>query len=262
MEKTVTTEAKEKPQLVFTDAYRGTYINAIEAKAFQKKGQAKGDPKYSGSFIVEPKMIDKEGKQVIDPASDFGKLQIEVVRMLKAKHPEKKLIIGRRMTQEELDSGKAVEVNVPWQKGEKLVASMKGDDSKKAEASKVYNGKYVIKGSSKYRPALDAVEPGTGKLISYANADESVIKGKASKYFYSGAYFLPTFSLNYYDGDEGKPSGVSLYLNALLFCKHGERLGGRSHNPAEAYKGYLGKVSQEDPTDGAAAEELPEDDFS
>src|ERR1700719_4854481 len=122
---TMSEEAKtQKPSFVFTDAYRGTYVNIIEARAFKKKGQEKGDPKYGASIIVEPKFVDNNGKQSIDPASDFGRLQVEVVRMLKAKHPGKKLIIGRRMTQEELDSGEAVEVNVPWQKGEKLVASM------------------------------------------------------------------------------------------------------------------------------------------
>lgn len=262
----MTEAATQKPQLAFTDGYRGTYVNIIEARAFKKKGQDKGDPKYGASFIVEPKMIDKDGKSVIDPASDLGKLQTEVARMLKAKHPGKKLVIGRRMTQEELDSGTAVEVNVPWQKGEKLVAAMKSkdggpaSDEKKADALKVYAGKVIIKGSSKYRPAIDAVEPGTGKILSFTNSDEGVIKAQASKFFYSGAFFLPTFSLNYYDGDEGKPSGVSLYLNALLFTKHGERIGGRNHNPAEAYKGYLGKISQEDPTGGAAAEELSEDE--
>jgi hypothetical protein len=261
MKNEMTTETKEqKPQFAFTDAYRGTYINIIEAKAFKKKGQDKGDPKFGGSFIIEPKYVEKDGKQVIDPASDFGRLQIEVVRMLKAKHPGKKLVIGRRMTQEELDSGNAVEVKVPWAKGETLYAKQE-DASKKAEMAKTYAGKFVLKGSSKYRPAIDALEPGTGKLLAFTNSDESVIKTQAAKFFYSGAWFLPTFSLNYYDGDEGKPGGVSLYLNALLFCKHGERLGGRQHNPAEAYKGYIGKISQEDPTAGAEVEELPEDDF-
>jgi len=260
------TEATQKPQLAFNEGYRGTYVNIIEARAFKKKGQDKGDPKYGASFIIEPAFIDKDGKQVIDPASDLGKLQAEVARMLKAKHPGKKLIIGRRMTQEELDSGAAVEVNVPWQKGEKLVAAMKGKDGgpasedKKAEALKLYAGKIVLKGSSKYRPAIDAIEPGTGKLLAFTGLEEGVIKAQASKFFYSGAFFLPTFSLNYYDGDEGKPSGVSLYLNALLFTKGGERIGGRTHNPAEAYKGYIGKISQEDPGSNAAVEELSEEE--
>lgn len=247
------TTTKEKPQFTFTDKYRGTYTFVTEAKAFKKKGQIKGDPKYSSMFLIEPKYIEKDGKKIIDPSSDLGRLQAEVVRMLKAKYPGKKLVVGRRMTQEELDSGEAVEVNVPWFKGEKEGERLKAK-GKEADAA-IYAGKFCVKGSSKYRPLLDVIEG--GKVVSLTT-DEAV-KASAGKYFYSGAWFLPTFGLHAYDGDEGKSGGVSMYLNALLFCAHGERLGGRSHNPAEAYKGYLGKISDEDPTGGAASEELDDE---
>lgn len=254
----MTTVTNEKPQFAFTDSYRGTFINIIASKAFKKKGQEKGDPKFSGLFIIEPKFIDKDGKQVIDPASDFGRLQAEIVRMLKAKFPGKKLVIGRRMTQEELDSGSAIEVLVPWQKGDALVK--KSDEKYKEENARLFTGKYVVKASSKYRPAIDAVEPGTGKLLQYTNADEAVIKSEGAKFFYSGAWFLPTFVLNFYQGDDDNPSGVSLYLQSILFCRHGDRIGGKKHNPAEAYKGYLGKISAEDPTGEPIAEELADEE--
>lgn len=253
-------EKQEKIKVSFTEGYRGTYLNVLEPKAFARKGQVKGDPKYSGTFIVQPKYVEKDGKKVIDTTSDLGRLMVQVMDVLKANYPGKKLVIGRRMTQEELDAG-AVEVNVPWQKGEKLIESQKKGAAEKGKAfdeeaaKKLYDGTICIKASSKYPVALDVIDNKT--LISLSTPE--AIKATGPKYFYSGAYFLPTFSLNFYKGDEKNNGGVSLYLDAVLFTKHGDRIGGRTHNAAEAYKGYLGKISQEDPTEGMPAENMDDE---
>lgn len=253
-------EKQEKPSITFSQGYRGTYINVLEARAFARKGQAKGDPKYSATVIVTPAYVDRNGKQVIDPASDLGKLMQMVTDTLKAVYPGKKLVVGRRMTQEELDVG-AVEVNVPWFKGEKEIARMKEKQGAKFDevaAKKLYAGTVCVKASSKYQPALDVIDKAApGGVVTLTTPE--AIKAIGTKHFYSGAFFLPTFALNPYKGDEKNNGGVSLYLNALLFVKHGERIGGRVHNAAEAYKGYLGKISQEDPTEGMASEDMDDE---
>lgn len=228
-------DKKEKPTITFQTGYIGTYLNIMEAKAFARKGQPLGDPKFSASFVIDPK------------SADFETLKAAVVNLLKENLPGKKLVAGRRMTQEEADAG-AVEVNLPWRRGEDEVKRL---TEKGGEFKDIYTGNMIVKASSKYRPLLDAIEKSAPNGILSFSTDE-IIKAQGSKYFYSGAYFLPTFGLNFYAAKGRDPGGVSLYLNAMLFTKHGERLGGRKHNPAEAYKGYLGKISQEDPTAGAA----------
>lgn len=237
-------KSNEKPSFSFTTAVRGTYVHACTAEAFKKNGQAKGDPKYSATFIID----------LTDPKQkfDFERLQQEVIGQLKLAYPGKKLVTGRALTQEELDAG-AVSVNVPWFKGDREAERLaqKG----KAQDGEIYKGKMLVKTSSKYRPALDAIE--NKKVISFT--DDAAIAAAEKKFFYSGAWFVPTFGLNIYPAKGNDNGGVSLYFNGLLFVKNDQRLGGRTHNPAEAYKGYLGSISQEDPTGGA--EELGEDTF-
>lgn len=237
-------KSNEKPSFSFTTAVRGTYVHACTAEAFKKNGQAKGDPKYSATFIID----------LTDPKQkfDFERLQQEVIGQLKLAYPGKKLVAGRALTQEELDAG-AVSVNVPWFKGDREAERLaqKG----KAQDGEIYKGKMLVKTSSKYRPALDAIE--NKKVISFT--DDAAIAAAEKKFFYSGAWFVPTFGLNIYPAKGNDNGGVSLYFNGLLFVKNDQRLGGRTHNPAEAYKGYLGSISQEDPTGGNAGNDLDDD---
>lgn len=236
----MTTEKDKPSDFNFQSAHQVSYANIAEAKAFQKKGQAKGDPKYSAVFIVDPEN------------ADLAKLKAEAVAMLKAKAAGKTLRT-RRLTQEELDSGNFVEVQVPWKDGTKEADRMKAA----GKDGEVFRGKVLVKASSKYQPALSAIVD--KKVVDFVTDEAKAQAGK--KYFYSGAYLVPSFGLHWYKGDEGKPDGVSLYLNAVLFAKNGPRLGGRQHNAAEAFKGYIGSISEEDPTGGAAftADELDDE---
>ena len=237
----MTTEKQKQEDFNFNTAHVVSYANIMEPKAFTKKGQKKGDPKYSALFIIDPEN------------ADLKRLQAAVLAELKAKHPGMTLR-SRRLTEEEVEAGNFAEVSVPWRSGDKEAERLKkknnGDDSKGA----MYRGKVLVKASSKYQPALSAIEG--GKIVDF-ETDEA--KAKAAKFFYSGALLVPSFRFNPFDGDEDKPGGMSLYLNAVLFAKHGTRIGGRSVNAAEAFKGYIGTISQEDPTGGAAAEDDLED---
>lgn len=220
-------EAQKIEDFNFTVPVRGAYANIIEAKAFKKGGKEKGDPKYSIVSIVEPDNV------------DFARLKKEVTAMLQAKNVSgKKLKIGR-LTAEEEEAGSHIEVQVPWKNGTVVADKSQGKNE-------IFRGKFLIKASSKYQPALSAVV--NKKLLEFTTP-ETILQAK--KYFYSGAWFLPGVGLHWYKGDEGKPDGVSLYLNALMFTKDDTRIGGRAANAATAFAGYLGSIKDEDPTGGA-----------
>lgn len=238
--------SNERPEdFNFNTAHVVSYANIMEPKAFEKKGQKKGEPKYSALFIIDPEN------------SDLKRLKDAITAALKERNPGK-TIRARRLTEEEMNAGTFVEVSVPWKSGDKEADKMKaknnGDDAKGA----IYRGKVLVKASSKYQPALSAIEG--GKIVDFVT-DEA--KKVAAKYFYSGALLVPGFGFNPYDGDAdgSKPGGMSLYLNAVLFAKHGTRIGGRVHNAAEAFKGYIGTISQEDPTGGASTGDELDDEI-
>ena len=231
---------EKQPDFNFTTSHRVSYADILEPRSFQKKGQAKGDPRYSGTFLIEPN----------DP--DFLKLKNEVTALLQANNKTgKKLKIGR-LTEEQEKANTHVEIQVPWKSGDKEADRMKAA----GKDGEVFRGLILLKASSKYQPALAALD--NGKLLEFATP-ESIAAAK--KYFYSGAYLVPSVGLHYYKGDAGKPDGVSRYLNAVMFAKHGPRLGGRSVNAAETFKGYIGSIKDEDPTGGANEELNDEEGF-
>lgn len=242
-------QKKEQNVFVCNRDHRGSYVNIVEANAFKKNGQAKGPPKFGATFIMDPtpKLQNVDGKEV--DMSDLGRLKREVIKMLTAKNPGKKFVT-RRLTQEELDAGNVIEVAVPWKDGTKEADKMKAA-GKDGEA---YRGHVIVKASSKFQPIMSAYE---NKQITVFETEEQ--KAAAKKFFYSGAHFVPSFGLNWYKGDEGKPDGVSLYLNSIMFAKHGSRIGGVAQNPAETFKGYIGSISAEDPTGGFQRDEMDDE---
>lgn len=227
----------------FLTAHPCAYADIMAPRAFQKNGATKGEPKFSGTFVIDPtpKMVQQDGKDV--DMSDLGRLKRDVIKMLQDHNKTgKKLKIGR-LTEEQEQAGSHIEVQVPWKDGTKEADRMKA----KGKDGEVFRGKVLVKATSKFPPALAAVE--NGKIVELPAVDNTQ-PPSAAKYFYSGAHLVPSFGLHWYKGDEGKPDGVSLYFNAALFAKHGTRLGGRAANAAETFKGYVGSISQEDPTGG------------
>lgn len=241
----MTTE--DKPIISFNTAVRAAYANIDKAHKFKKNGVETGEPRYDASFLVAPN--DK----------DLAALKAEVSAMLKAKHPGQK-IVPRRLTQEEVDSGNVVEVHVPWYAGEKeakrIVAKAKpGKEAEAAKRAEIFNGQVLVKAASKFQPNLSAFI--NKQVVDFVTEEAKAANGK--KYFYPGSYLVPSFKLHYYAPDGDKPGGVSLYLDAVLFIKDGEKLaGGAGKSAAETFKNYLGSVSAEDPTAGAV-DELEED---
>jgi hypothetical protein len=225
------TAKKEVPTYTFKSAVRAAFMNIIAARSFQKAGQAKGEPRYDATFILEP------------DSEDLKAVKDLAITLAKANNPGKKLV-ARRLTQNELDDGGYVEINVPWKDGTKLA-------DKAREAGKdqeFFRGKIVLKAGSKYAPALSAIQG--AKVVEFNDPDT---RSTHAKEFYSGGFYAPMIGFNTYkaSGDPSesgyKPGGVGLWLNAICFVKNGPRLGGAGVNAAEVFKGYIGSVTEENP---------------
>lgn len=233
------TDKTEAVFFTFTEPCRAGFLNIIEARQFKQDGKGKGDPRYDGTFMLTP------------DSKDLVALKALVGPMLQALHPGKK-IVGRRLTQEELDGGNTFEVNVPWKDGTR--AADKAKNAKPPKDQEFFRNHIIIKAASKYAPALSAVEG--GKFTEYTDL---ATRPALTRLFYSGAWFVPHVQLHSYPARDDKPGGVGLWLPALMFAKHDKRLGGSGVNAAEVFKGYAGKVSAEDPTGGAGEldDEIP-----
>lgn len=213
----------------FTSPVRAGFLNVIEARAFERAGQKKGEPKFDGSFILAP------------DSTDLKALQTLCIAELRKLYPGKKLV-ARRLTQEEVDDKGTVEIQVPWKDGTK--EADKAKNAEKPKDQEFFRGKVVLKASSKYAPALSGIE--NGKIVEY---NDPATRPTLAKFFYSGAELVPSFGIHTYAAiDEQKPGGVALYLNAVCFIKHGPKIGGGGKvNAAEVFKSFAGTVSATDP---------------
>lgn len=239
-----TQEKTKQIDFNFTRPAIATYADIMVPSTFVKgKPKIVGagpNAKYTCTFAVDvtPILQTMDGKEV--DLSDFARLKREALALLQANNKTgKKLKIGL-LTEEQEAAGTHVSVLVPWKDGTRFADAekVKGKDAEYAR------GKMLVKASSKYQPQLSAI---VEKKLAEFTTEESI--AQAGKYFYSGAQLVPSVGLHWYKGDEGKPDGVSLYFNGVLFAKHGPRLGGRQANAAEAFKGYIGTITDEDPTD-------------
>jgi hypothetical protein len=90
----------------------------------------------------------------------------------------------------------------------------------------------------------------------YVRYSEEHERGLARKFFYSGVLAIGTFGFSPYAGMGG---GVAVYLNEILSLNAGEKINTGvddevKYGSADQFKGYVGRVSSEDPTAGAEEE--------
>lgn len=193
-----------------------TFPNLITPKAFTKKGKSQGEPKYSANFSFE---VDSE---------DLKTLKATAAKIAKAKWP------GRELK----------ELSFPFTSGDKLADKAKAEGKNR----EYYRGKVVVAARTIFEPVMSGIE--NGKLVDY----EGEARKLASTKFYSGVEVLAQVNFVAYEGVGNNPDGVTAYLNKVFTTGKGKRLGG-SVSSAEAFKDYMGKMTTEDPTQGASVED-------
>lgn len=207
-------------QFTLTEPTTLTFPNLLEAKAVVKNGKPTGEPKYSSNFEFEP------------DSQDLKDAKAKAVAVARAKWP------GRDLK----------ELSFPFTVGDKL--------ADKAQARKkdreFSRGKIVVTARSKYQPRLSVVEGGTIKDLE---GDAIVAVGK--RVFYSGVQALAQFNFVAYDGVGNNPDGVTAYLNMVVSLNKGKKLTSGGASAAEVFKGYIGTVSDEDPTGVDLDDEIP-----
>lgn len=197
-----------------------TFPNLMVPKAFGAKGKESGEPKYSANFSFNPDSADLKGMKAV------------AARVARAAWP------GRDFK----------ELIFPFSNGDKLADAAKVNKKDR----EFYRGKVVIAARSKYEPRLSGIE--NGVAVDY----EDTRKAAAGK-FYSGVEVLAQVNFVAYKGVGRNPDGITAYLNMVFTTNKGMRIG-TNQSAAEVFKGYVGIVSAEDPTAGAASnldDEIP-----
>lgn len=198
-----------------------SHPNLFEARAFGKKGKESGVPKFSANFVFP----------VDHP--DLKPLKQLAAKIARAKWPDRDLKT----------------LSFCFTNGDKLADKRKTAGKEDGEFQR---GKVVVAARSRYEPRLAGVE--NGKPLDYEGPARLAAKGK----FYFGVEVLAQVNLVAYDGVGNNPDGVTAYLNMVFTTNKGERLGGGGQSAAEAFRGYIGSTTQEDPTAGAAVDdEIP-----
>lgn len=203
---------KADGRYTFAAPVRMPFGNLITAVPVGQKGKAKGDPKFSGTFLL-----------TLDSA-DLKAAKAKAAEVARARWP------GRDLK----------ELKFPFSDGEKRAEK----SAKKGKDGSMFKGFVVLDARSKYPPQLAVLE--NGKVTSLEGAQRDIV-GKQK--FYNGCYVVPAVNFVPYDGQAedgvGNPDGVTAYLDMVLWYKDGERVGGG--NAAEVFRGFAGNVTNEDP---------------
>ena len=199
------------------------HLNLFEPLAFKDAaGKPKGEPKYSALFRLKPE--NPELARIKAKMVEVAKTAFPGVAMADIKFPIK--------------NGEAL------QKQAQLKARQKGetDEAKLAQRGRDYLGFVCLKAASKFPPALGLLE--SNEIVE---VNEQTKAASAPK-FHNGLDVVATFNFVPYEQD-GK-CGLTAYLDSVMKVGEGERLSGGKRSVSDTFKGYVGIVSNEDPTAG------------
>lgn len=189
-----------------------SFPNLDEPRAVKRNGKETGKKKYSVNLELDPDS---------DTLKAFKAMAVSVAR---ARWPGVDLAT----------------LKFPFTGGDKLADKAK-ERGKDREFSR---GKVVFTARTEFQPNLSTLKG--GKIVDLDGED----KGQIKKLFYNGTKVLAEFQFKAYDAvqEDGKP-GVNAYVNKVLSLNQGTRLTGGASSE-EAFKAYIGSVSDYDPTDG------------
>lgn len=211
----------------------GSFLQIFEPKAFTENGKAKGDPKFSANL------------NILADSPDLAAMKTLAAKLARAKWPDKAFFATVQETGEKIP-----QIIFPFSNGDKLADAAK----EKKKDGEYMRGKVVISARSKYEPRLSYID--NGKIVDVENeAQRAIAKTK----FFSGVELLAQLNFVPYDavGQNGKP-GVTAYLNMLLSTGKGTRIGG-GQTASEAFKGYVGTVSTDNPLGAPGADQMLDD---
>lgn len=187
--------------------FRGVFPTLFEPKPVKINGKAVGDPVYGLTMLFDP--------------GDLEPLKAKAIEVAQQTWP------GRSLK----------ELRFPFVRGEveKAKAEKKGKDGS------FYEGKVVVKASSKFQPGI--VGPDRNPIVNPSDV-------------YSGAFFYAEVNVVAYTDPRGEQDGVKCYLNFVMKFKDGSRIAGRS--AADVFAGISGGTSDYDPTaDDGGDDEIP-----
>lgn len=179
--------------------FRGVFPNLFEAKPVKINGKAVGDPVFSLTMLFDP--------------GDLEPLKAKAIEVAQQAWP------GRNLK----------ELRFPFVRGE----AEKDKADKKGKDGSFYEGKVVVKTSSKYQPGV--VGPDRQEIVNPSD-------------IYSGAYYYAEVNVVAFTDPRGERDGVKCYLNFVMKYKDGDRIAGRS--AADVFAGITGGTSDYDPTGG------------
>lgn len=213
---------KTTRQFTLVDPLPIILVNLLEPHAYNT-GTAAGEPKYGATLLV-------------DPASDVLKaLKAEAAAVAKVDFPG---VAGNQIAW-------------PFKSGDKANAALVAKGKKPFDNQA---GKVLVTCRSPSQPRLSVLDG--GQVVDLVT-DESV--KKYGRYFSNGAEALVQIAFASYGdvrnlepGAQGIRPGVTVYLNHVLITKRPANAG---RPGAEVFKGVVGHLTAEDPTQGAPADD-------
>lgn len=222
-------------RILITPEFRMSYPKLIVAEQYidQKTKKPKGDPKHSLQMIFPNDDLDKF-KVFNEDAGEFEDVDIRKVCVQVAKEEWPDIDVK--------EACKHGGMKWPIKNGDTLAAELEA----RKKTGDHYKGCSVITptASQEFAPSLYVNEGGKRKqLVRGIDADER--KGK-QLFDTGGNYAYGEVTVKAYEVDEKK--FIKFYINAVVFLRAGERLGGTSL--MDRFEGTMGGESEVDPTEG------------
>lgn len=194
-------------------------------------GKVRGEPKYGGEFLFGRDHPDYEPmwrKAMAVAAAEWGEDMVRAAldELRNEPNKEHKLIY------------------FPFKSGDGKAAKREA----KNKNGDAYKGLTVMPARSKFPPMASWLENGKVQEVE-SDAINDMIK---SSRFYNGVDVLCTFNFVAMTVDSKRY--VTTYLNKVFSTGKGQRLAG-GKSAAEAFKGYIGQATAEDPTVGSLADD-------
>jgi hypothetical protein len=212
-----------------------SYPKLLKPEPYMENGKPKGDPMYSFEGISANDSL-KEWQEVNRESGDFDIVSVEA----------RLVDLAKQQWGEDFSVREAVKhggLSWPFKPGDKK-ADEKGEKGEHYRGKKFWRAKALAEiGGNPNSPDLWAIgEKGIERIVRGTTAGDQ----RASQVFYGGA--VCTAELNAVAGETAQGKYVTFYVNAVVFQKDGERLGGGSN--IERMYGVRGGQAQVDPTEG------------